>query len=108
MKHGSINTHLKQKDRQLTGQQLVKAVQSDQILNIGLARLIACVFWDVHGILVIEYLEKGKTIKSDYYMALLDQLSGEIKKKRPYMEKKKELFHQDIASCHKSMKTMVK
>ena len=32
-------THLKQKDRQLSGQQLVKAVQSDQKLNSGLARL---------------------------------------------------------------------
>ena len=71
-------------------------------------KVMASVFWEAHGILFIDYLEKSKTIKSDYYMALLDQLSGEIKKKRPYMEKKKELFHQDIASCHKSMKTMVK
>ena len=39
MKHGSTTTHLKQKDRQLNGQQLVKAVQSDQKLNSGLARL---------------------------------------------------------------------
>ena len=66
------------------------------------------VFWDAHGILFIDYLEKRKTINSDYYMALLDQLSAEIKKKRPHMEKKKVLFHQDNALCHKSMKTMVK
>ena len=39
MKHGSITTHLKQKDRQLSGQQLVKAVQSHQKLNSELARL---------------------------------------------------------------------
>ena len=41
-------------------------------------------------------------------MALLDLLSAEIKKKRPHMQKKKVLFHQDNAPCHKSMKTMVK
>ena len=39
MKHRSTTTHLKQKDRQLTGQQLVKAAQSDHKLNSGLARL---------------------------------------------------------------------
>ena len=35
----STITHLKQKDRQLSGQQLVKGVQSDQKLISGLARL---------------------------------------------------------------------
>ena len=69
---------------------------------------MASVFWDVLGILFIDYLRKGKTINSDYYMVLLDRLSAEIKKKRPHMQKKKVLFQQDNASCHKSMKTMVK
>ena len=41
-------------------------------------------------------------------MALLDQLSVEIKKKRPHMKMKKVLLHEDNAPCHKSMKTMVK
>ena len=43
-------------------------------------KVMASVFLDTHGILFIDYLEKGETIKSDYYMALLDQLSAEIKK----------------------------
>ena len=71
-------------------------------------KVIASVFWDAHGILFIEYLEKGKTINSDYHMAWLYRLSAEIKKKRPHVQKKKVLFHQNIAPCHKSMKTMVK
>ena len=41
-------------------------------------------------------------------MALLDRLSAEIKKKRPHIQKKKVLFNQDNAPCHKSMKKMVK
>ena len=69
---------------------------------------MAPVFWDAHGILFIDYLKKGKTINSDYYMASLDQLSPEIKKKLPHMQKKKGLFHQDNAPCHKYMKTMIK
>ena len=69
---------------------------------------MALVFWDAHGILFIDYLEKGKTIYSDYYMASLDQSSAEIKKKRPHTLKGKVLFYQDNASCHEPMKTMVK
>ena len=66
------------------------------------------VFWDAYGILFMDYLKKGKTINSDYYMALLDRLSAEIKEKRSHMQKKKLLFHQDNAPYHNSMKTMVK
>ena len=72
------------------------------------SKVMASVFWDPHGILLIDYPENGKTINSDYYMALLDRLSIEIKKKRPHMQKKKVLFHQDNTPCHKSIKTMVK
>ena len=42
-------------------------------------KVMASVFWDANSILFIDYLEKGKTINSDYYMALLDRLSAEIK-----------------------------
>ena len=91
MKPGSTTAHLKQTYRQLTGQQLVELL-----------------LWDAHGILFIDYLEKCKTINSDYHVALLDRLSAEIKKKRSHMQKKKVVFHQDNAPCYKSMKTMVK
>ena len=69
---------------------------------------MASVFWDAHGIIFIDYLEKGKTINSDYYTTLLDRLKVEIVKKRLHMVKKKILFHQDNAPCHKSIKTMAK
>ena len=69
---------------------------------------MAAVFWNAHGTLFIDYIEKGKTINSDYYMALLDRSRAGIKIKRPHMHKKKVLFLQDTAPCNKSMKTMVK
>ncbi|KAK2581556.1 hypothetical protein KPH14_005207 [Odynerus spinipes] len=56
--------------------------------QISAGKVMASVFWDAHGILFIDYLEKGKTINSEYYMALLARLSVEIKKKRPHMQKK--------------------
>ena len=41
-------------------------------------------------------------------MALLVCLKEEITKKQPQMKKKKVLFHQDNAPCHKSIATMAK
>jgi [histone H3]-lysine36 N-dimethyltransferase SETMAR len=71
-------------------------------------KVMASVFWDAHGIIFIFYLEKGKTINSDYYIALLERLKDEIAEKRPHLKKNKVLFHQDNAPCHKSMKSMAK
>ena len=68
----------------------------------------ASVFWDMHGILLIDFLPKGQTINSDYYIALLDRLEDAIKKKMPRMAKKKPLFQLDNAPVHKSIKTMAK
>lgn len=71
-------------------------------------KVMASVFWDAHGIIFIDYLQKGQTINSDYYIALLERLKIKIAEKRPHLAKKKVLFHQDNAPCHKSMKTMAK
>jgi [histone H3]-lysine36 N-dimethyltransferase SETMAR len=51
------------------------------------------------------YLEKGHTINSEYYIALLERLNAEIKKKRPHLKKKKVLFHQDNALSSQCIKT---
>ena len=49
---------------------------------------MSCVFWDSNGILFIDYLEKGKTINSDYYCVLLDRLQEEFTRKRPHFLKR--------------------
>ncbi len=53
---------------------------------------MAFVFWDAQSILFIDYFEKGKTINSEYYIALLVRLKEEIAKKRPQIKKEKVLF----------------
>ena len=52
-------------------------------------KVLTSVFWDAHGILFIDYFEKGRTINSEYYMALLVRLKKEIAKQGPQMKKKK-------------------
>ena len=65
------------------------------------------VFWDAQSILFINFLEKRRTINNKYYIALLVRLKEEIIKKRP-QRKKKVLFHQENAPCHKSIAMMAK
>ena len=35
-------------------------------------RVMATIFWDSHGVISIDYLQKGKTITGDYCASLLD------------------------------------
>ena len=65
-------------------------------------------FWDAEGILFIDYLEKGKTIIGKYYSNLLTRLDEKIHEKRPSLQKKKIVFHQDNAPAHKSVLAMGK
>ena len=69
---------------------------------------MASVFWDAHRVLFIDYLEKCKTINSERYIGQLMRWKNEIGEKRLQMKKKKVLFHQDNAPCHKSLATMAK
>ena len=71
-------------------------------------KVLASIFWDAQGILFIDYLEKERSINSKYYIALLVHLKKEIPKKWSQMKKKKVLFPEDNAPCHKSIATMAK
>ena len=50
--------------------------------------VMATIFWDSHGIILIDYLQKGKTIAGEYYASLLDRFDAILKEKRPHLEKK--------------------
>ena len=71
-------------------------------------KVMASVFSDAHEVLFIDYLEKGKKINSERYIGQLMRLKNEIGEKRLQIKKKKVLFHQDNAPCHKSLATMAK
>ena len=38
--------------------------------------VMATIFWDSHGIKLIDSLQKGKTITGDYYASLLDRFDA--------------------------------
>jgi len=45
-------------------------------------KVLASIFWDQDGILLIDYLPKGQTINAEYYSSLLVQLKEILKEKR--------------------------
>ena len=64
-------------------------------------KVMASVFWNTEGILIIDYLEKGKTITGEYYSNLLTPLDEQIHEKRPGLRKKKSSF---ITTVHQLAK----
>jgi len=46
-------------------------------------KVLASIFWDQDGILLIDYHPKGQTINAKYYSSLLVQLKDILKKKMP-------------------------
>lgn len=71
-------------------------------------KVMASVFWDSNGILMIDYLPKGQTINGEYYANLLDKLQECIEQRRPGLARKKIFFHQDNARVHTCLKAMAK
>ena len=58
-------------------------------MQTSASKFLASIFGDVQGIFFINYLEKGRTINSEYYIALMVHLKEEITKKWPQIKKKK-------------------
>ena len=69
-------------------------------------KIMASVFWDSEGIIMIDYLAKGETVTSEYYVRLLNKLRAEIKSKRRGKLQKTVLFLQDNAPVHKAARSL--
>lgn len=67
---------------------------------------MATVFWDKEGILLIEWLPRGATINSNYYIEILHKLREAIKQKRRGKLSRGILLQQDNARPHTSQATM--
>ena len=70
-------------------------------------KVMATIFWDSHGIILIDYLQKGKTITGEYHASLLNRFNAILKEKWPHLAKKV-LFHHDNAPAHTSANATAK
>lgn len=65
-------------------------------------KVMATIFWDSEGILLIDYKSKGSTITGIYYADILHRLKEEIKSKRRGKLTKGVLLLHDNAPVHKA------
>jgi len=71
-------------------------------------KVLASIFWDQDGILLIGYLPKGQTINAEYYSSLLMQLKNILKEKRRGKITKGILFLHDNDPAHRALGTQKK
>jgi len=71
-------------------------------------KVLASIFWDEDGILLINYLPKGQTINAEYYSSLLVQLKDILKEKCHGKVTKGVLFLHDNYPAHQAPATQKK
>ena len=69
-------------------------------------KVMATVFWNSQWVIMINYLEQGRTINFAYYAAELRRLRQEIARKRRGKLTRGVLLKQDIAPAHTSRVAM--
>jgi hypothetical protein len=68
-------------------------------------KVLASIFWDQEGILLIDYLPKGQIINAEYYSFLLVQLNDILKETHRGKFTKVVLFWHDNALPHRALAT---
>jgi len=69
-------------------------------------KVMATVCWDSEGIVLIDYLEHGRTITGTYYADLIRKCWAALKEKRQGKLWRGLLFHQDNAPAHSSSQAL--
>jgi len=71
-------------------------------------KVLASIFWDQDGILLIDYLPKGQTINSEHYSSLLVQMKDILKGKRRGKVTEVVSFFHDNAPAYRALATQKK
>ena len=62
------------------------------------------VFFDIHGIVYINWVPEGQTVNKTYYLEVLTTLRERVRRKRPELWKEKSwILHQDNAPAHNAL-----
>ena len=67
--------------------------------------VVASVFWDSKGVILVDFMPKGATINSEAYIETLKKLKARICRVRPDLDMSKVLLQHDNARPHTSIRT---
>ena len=65
-------------------------------------KIMATVFWDIEGVILVDFMPKGTAIHSDVYIDTLHKLKARLKRVRPHLDMSKVLLP---VRPHASLKT---
>ena len=65
-------------------------------------KVMATVFWDSKGVVLVDFIEGKKTVTGAYYVEVLKKLRAKLAEKRPGKLHCGILFHHDNAPVHSS------
>ena len=116
--HGSVSTVLHDllTMRKLTARWVRKPLSDEQMATRAsvcsktqpsAGKVMATVFWDTKGVIMLDFLPKRSTITGVYYANLLDQLRTAIREKRRCKLSKGVLLQQDNASTLAKLQWML-
>lgn len=74
--------------------------------TLSAGKVMATVFWDRHGVLLVDFMPRGTTINAARYCETLEKLRRAIKNKRPGLLSKGVKFHHDNARPHTANVTL--
>lgn len=69
-------------------------------------KVMATVFWDMRGVLLVDFQEHGRTVTAASYCSLLDRLKTAIRNKRPRLLTRGVLLLHDNARPHTARLTL--
>lgn len=69
-------------------------------------KVMATVFWDIKGVLLVAFLRHGETVNASGYQGTLKQLKEAIRKKRPGLQTEGVLLLHDNARPHTAQSTV--
>ena len=72
-------------------------------LSPSAGKVMMTVFWDIQGVLLLDFLPKGETINSARYQETLKKLMRSIRRKRPGLQDV--ILHHDNARPHTAIAT---
>jgi len=106
--NGYITTTRRQSNNEWSGGIAAHPAPKKFRVQKSAGKILASIFWDQDGILHIDYLPKGQTIKAEYLSSLLVQLKGILKEKRRGKVTKGVLILHDNARTHRALATQKK
>ncbi|GFN80431.1 histone-lysine N-methyltransferase SETMAR [Plakobranchus ocellatus] len=66
---------------------------------------MATVFWDSHGMILLDILPKGESVNADQYCETLDRLRHAVRRKRPGLLRSGVVLQHDNATSHTAKRT---